>query len=99
MNSSHLGPPSARGLSLTVLSGWKTYHSLHQKDTFTAGLAVEQPIGLLRLRKLPAVGEQMLHGNLAIDDEARAIPLDGRGEGPGAHDGELLAQHVRAHLQ
>src|SRR5260370_12197057 len=77
----------------------ETYHILHQKDTFAAGLAVEQPIGLLRLRKLPAVREQTIDGDLAIEDEARAIGLDDCGEGPGADDGELLAQHVRADIE
>src|ERR1700719_4028959 len=72
---------------------------LHQKHTFAAGLAVEQPVGLVGLRKLPAIGEQMLDVDLVVGDEARAVGLDGRGESPPADDGELLAPTLWADIE
>src|SRR5215469_11554189 len=54
----------------------------HQKHALAAGLPVEQPVGLVRLRQLPAIREQMLDVDLAIGDEGRALGLDDRGERP-----------------
>ena len=45
---------------------------MQQKDGFAAPLAVEQPAGLIRLTKLPAVRELMLDRVLAIGEEAGA---------------------------
>src|SRR6202035_6032014 len=72
--------------------------NLHQEHAFAAGLAVEQLIGRLGLRELPAIREQMLDIDLVVGDEARAVGLDGRGKSPRADDGELLTQHLRADL-
>src|SRR5712691_8464425 len=72
--------------------------ALHQEHTLAAGLLVEQAVSLRGLVERPAVGEQVVHLDMAVGDEARAIGLaDGR-ERPRADDGELLAQHVGAHL-
>jgi hypothetical protein len=43
--------------------------SLHQKDALAARLGGEQPRGLLSLRKLPAMREQVINSDHAVDDE------------------------------
>src|SRR5688572_4065640 len=59
-------------------------------------LRIEQPIRLLRLVDLEAMGEQLLERDLAVCDEARAFLLTHRGEGPRGVHGELAAEHVLA---
>ncbi|MGH6942667.1 MAG: hypothetical protein ACREH6_00410, partial [Geminicoccaceae bacterium] len=71
--------------------------SLEQEHAFAGGLGVEQPIGLVRLVKRPALSEQAVDIDLAIGDEARALGLVHAGKRPRAHDRELLAQ-VREHV-
>jgi hypothetical protein len=47
----------------------------HHEYAFAARLLIKHPIRLLRLRKFPAVGEQVLDRNFSIGDEACAFGL------------------------
>lgn len=68
-----------------ALSGLKCKFNIihsHQKHALAGGLAVEQAVGGVGLVEAPAVGEQRVHVDPAVGDEAGAVGLaDGR-EGP-----------------
>ena len=49
--------------------------SRHHEYAFAALLLIKQLVGLRRLGKLPAVGEQVLDRNFSIGDEACAFGL------------------------
>ena len=53
-----------------------------QKHALAARLLVEQPVSLIGLFELPAIGEQMIDADLAVGDKARAIRLDRCGKSP-----------------
>src|SRR6516225_4557848 len=74
------------GMSSTILQKFSADVRLGplgpHEDAFAAGLAVEQPIGLLGLGQLPAMREQVVDCDLAVGDEAGAVRLSNRGKGP-----------------
>ena len=71
----------------------------HQKHALAGGLAVEQAVGGFGLVEAPAVGEQRVHVDPAVGDEAGAVGLaDGR-EGPGANQRHLPAQQIVADIE
>jgi hypothetical protein len=68
----------------------------HQENAFAVRLPVEQLVGLLRLVERPAVREQLVDIDLAVDAELRALGLDDGGEGPGRDQRHLAPEQVRA---
>src|SRR5258708_27255900 len=68
----------------------------HQENTFAVRLLVEQRVGLLRLVERPAVREQLVDIDLALDAELRALGLDDGGESPGRDQRHLAPEQVRA---
>src|SRR3984893_10250565 len=97
-NSSSAATSSTRRGRASVRMVASTLTALHQEHALAAVLLVEQPIGLLGLIELPAVGEQFVHLDGAVGNELRALGLPHLRESPRADDGELLAQHVGAHV-
>src|ERR1051326_2806714 len=97
-NSSSAATSSIRGSAVSFRKAASALMALHQKHALAAGLLIEQPIGLLGLIELPAVGEQIVDLDAAVGDELRTLRLPHLGEGPRSDDGELLAQHVGAHV-
>src|SRR6185295_19299418 len=77
-----------------ICSSW-----LENDDALAGRLGVENAVGLVGLLELPAVREQRVDVDAVVDREARALELPHRAEGPRADDGELLAQHVAAHVE
>src|SRR5262249_54824643 len=55
----------------------------HQEHALAVDLFVEQLIGLLGLVELPAMGEQLIDIDAALDREARAFGLDDVRKRPG----------------
>src|SRR5260370_31576637 len=68
----------------------------HQENAFAVRLLVEQLISLLRLVERPAVREQLVDIDLALDAERRALGLDDGGESPGRDQRHLAPEQVRA---
>src|ERR1700738_1864790 len=74
-NSSSAATSSTRRGSASVRIVASALTALHQEHALAAGLLVEQPIGLLGLIELPAVGEQFVHLDGAVGNELRALGL------------------------
>src|SRR5262249_14505788 len=70
--------------------------SSEEEDALAGGLGVEEAVCLLGLIQVEPVGEDLLERNLAVRDEARALPLARGAEGPRRHQRELLPDHVAA---
>src|SRR5258708_27331431 len=68
----------------------------HQENAFAVRLLVEQLISFLRLVERPAVREQSVDIDLALDAERRALGLDDGGESPGRDQRHLAPEQVRA---
>src|SRR5689334_20755456 len=54
----------------------------HFKNAFAAALAVKQPVGVLGLSELPALGEQVVDRNFSLRDEACTFRLSDFRERP-----------------
>ena len=72
---------------------------LKLEHALAGGLGVEEFVGGHRLVQLEAVGEQALHVDAVLDDEARAVRLALLVEGPGADQRDLAADQVLADLE
>src|SRR6185437_8177834 len=68
----------------------------HQEYTLAVDLLVEQLIGLLGLVELPAMGEQLIDVDAALDRKARAFGLDDVRKCPGCDQRQLPAEQMRA---
>ena len=69
------------------------------KHPFAGGLRIEQPIRFLCLVKGETMCEQPIHLQVAVGNKAGACRLSNGIEGPGGHDGQLLADHIWADTQ
>src|SRR6266436_6779313 len=74
----------------------RIHSASHQENAFAVRLLVEQLISLLRLVERPAVREQSVDIDLALDAELRALGLDDGGEGPRGDQRHLAPEQVRA---
>src|SRR5713226_1427476 len=74
----------------------RTRSASHQENAFAVRLLVEQLVGLLRLVECPAVREQLVDIDLALDAELGALGLDDGGESPGSDQRHLAPEQVRA---
>src|SRR3954467_10975882 len=72
---------------------------LEKEDALAGALAVELAVGLVGLLEAPAVGEDALERNALFGDELGALAHAHGAEGPGADEGDLAAQQVRAHVE
>src|ERR1051326_5165286 len=98
-NSSSAAPSATRrGSAASFRMTASALTALHQEHALAAGLLVEEPIGFLGLIEPPAVSEQIVDLDVAVGDELRALRLPHLRERPRTDDGELLAQHVWAHV-
>src|SRR5882757_2666250 len=70
----------------------------NQEDAFAVRLLVEQRVSLLRLAERPAVREQLVDIDLALDAELGALGLDDSGESPGCDQRHLAPEQVRADI-
>ena len=85
--------PACAGATASSATPLKLEHAL------AGGLGVEEFVGGFRLVQFEAVGEQAFHVDAVLDHEARAVRLALLAEGPGAEQGQLAPDHVRADLQ
>src|SRR6266536_6497404 len=69
--------------------------SVEAEDALAGRLGVEQLVGLRCLVEGEEVGQQLLERHLPIDDEAGALGLADRVEGPGAVERQLSVDDVR----
>src|SRR5688572_30839077 len=105
LGSPSVAPPKPRRVTLTPVrpsgrvSNGSMRKSSEQEDALAGSLGVEQLVGLVGLVEGPALGEQALDVDAAVSDEACALALDHRGEGPGADHRQLLPDHVAANVE
>src|SRR6266571_7014336 len=64
----------------------------HQEHALAVDLLVEQLVGLLGLVELPAMGEELIDIDAALDRETRAFGLDDIRERPGCDQRQLPAE-------
>ena len=63
----------------------------NQKNTLAVRLLVEQLVGFVGLAQRPSMRKQLVHVDLAVDAELRALGLDNGGESPGSDQCHLAA--------
>src|SRR5260370_20713827 len=70
----------------------------HQEDAFAVRLLIEQLISLVRRVERPAVREQPVDIDLALDAERSALGLDHGGESPGRDQRHLAPEQMWADI-
>jgi hypothetical protein len=79
---------------------WTCAHNLRpNQHDFSRPTAIEELVGLDGLVQRKAVRDQILQRHTALDHEIRHLGQAAETEGPGAVDGQLLVDDLRADVK